>query len=174
MPYEDPLNKPADPALPAWAAELSGYDASPPPPADLSGYGESPHVPAGIYECRVDRGELTLARSTGNRLYLLTLVVLAGEHAGARLYKRCMMHTIEDRRRAGAVLGPLGLTKNDLLKPFPPPGATVVVRAGVTVGKYKGAPSNDVEWVEFVRREDAPANPNAVDPDELLGGAAGA
>ncbi|MGL4462735.1 MAG: DUF669 domain-containing protein [Planctomycetia bacterium] len=118
-------------------------------------------LPDGVYECHVDAGELTAAK-TGTKCYRLKLRVLDGDHAGRLLWKTLWLSPAA-LPRSKAELEKLGVTTSaQMRRPFPP---GVVVRAVVKVEPDQdGEPRNEVKKVAVVRIE-SPSDPFALDAE---------
>jgi len=137
--------------------DLSGFDA-----AD-----GTTTVPAGVYLCKIERGELTQTKAGKTAYRLLVKTVEPAAHAGFALWRWYVLADAAGANRAKAALAPLGLTTSaDLRRAYPPIGQDVYVTALVTVkNDPQRGPSNDVERFE---RCDPPAsavvppNPSAV------------
>ncbi len=128
------------------------------------------HIPAGWYACTVHRGEATTTKSSGKPCYRLVLDVAEGPHAGTRLWRYYVLDSLPNANRAKAALAPLGLTTGaDLRAPFPPFAKVVRVRVLIGVQDRPGfGKSNDVERLELVGIDDAPTDPDAVNPADYI------
>lgn len=109
-------------------------------------------VPAGVYVCRIERGQLGTTKTTGADCYSIRFSVTEGEHTGATLWrvwtfsKDAMKYAITDLRIT------LGMNTDAMKSPFP--GRTeYVVRLTVTQSTRKdGTASNDVKGMELIRK----------------------
>jgi len=151
---------------------LDGFDAAPSlDGVDLSGFDNADGkltVPAGVYLCRIERGELIVTRAGKPAYRLRFATVEPAEHAGFTLWRYFVLADAAGFNRAKIALAPLGIRcADDLRKAYPPIGTTLYVRALVTIRPAKdGYPeSNDVERFELCDPPAgtvAPPNPFAV------------
>lgn len=150
--------------------KLSGYDAPGPAGFDLDGFDKADGtttVPAGVYVCKIERGELTATKAGKTAYRLCFKTVEPSQHAGFTLWRWYVLADAAGMNRAKAALAPLGLTTAaDLRAAYPPIGKDVYVKALVTLkhDAQRGA-SNDVERFEPcdpLASAVAPPNPFAV------------
>ena len=133
---------------------LNDFDKAPDPNGfDLSGFDAATGktvVPAGLYCCRVERGELATTKAGKTAYRLCFKTVTPAEHAGYTLWRWFTLADAAGQNRAKKALAPLGLlTGDDLRRPFPPLGKDVFVRALVTVrNDPQYGETNDVERFE--------------------------
>lgn len=107
-------------------------------------------VPAGVYVCRIERGELTKTKA-GKPAYRLCLkTVEPAAHAGFTLWRWFVLADTAGMNRAKNALAPLGFSNSaDLRASYPPIGRDVYVKALVTLkNDPQRGPSNDVERFE--------------------------
>jgi len=109
-------------------------------------------LPAGVYVCRIERGQLKQTKTTGADCYTIRFAVTEGDHAGATLWrvwtfgKDAMRYAVADLR------GTLGMTGETMRAPFP--GRTeYVVRLTVTqYVRQDLTVTNDVKGMELIRK----------------------
>ena len=154
---------------PATRDDLAAFDAAPSlADVDLSAFDRAdPRVviPAGLYIACVERGELSMTRTTNKLCYKLRLTVTQPpEFAGRVLFKTVMLHDAAAQARAKVLLGPLGLTSASALRqPFPPPGKMVFVKALVTIRPAaNGYP--EANSIERFTPCDPPTDPDPTTP----------
>ena len=132
---------------------VGGYDAAGNDVYDLDGFDRADGtttVPAGVYVCKIERGELAKTKAGKSAYRLCLKTVEPAAHAGFTLWR---WHTFDDAaadNRAKKALAPLGLTgKVALHAAYPPIGRDVYVKAMVTLkNDPQRGPSNDVERFE--------------------------
>lgn len=153
---------------------VGGYDAAAGNDGfDLDGFDKADGtttVPAGVYVCKIERGELTKTKAgkTAYRLCLKTVEPAA--HAGFTLWRWYTFGDTAADNRAKLALAPLGFkTSADLRAAYPPVGKDVYVKALVTLkADPQRGPSNDVERFEPCPPPAGavtPPNPFALPPD---------
>ena len=109
-------------------------------------------LPAGVYVCRVERGQLGQTKTTGADCYTIRFTVLEGDHAGASLWRVWVFSSSAMRYAVADLKGTLGMTGETMRAPFP--GRTeYVVRLTVTQSVRPDlTASNDVKGMELVRK----------------------
>jgi len=141
---------------------------------DLSGFDTADGtttVPAGVYLCKIERGELTKTKA-GKLAYRLCLrTTEPAEHAGFTLWRWYVLADAAGWNRLVNAIQPLGFTQKDQLRAvYPPIGKDVYVKALVSLkNDPQYGPSNDVERFEPCdppAAAVAPPNPFAVLPSD--------
>jgi len=135
---------------------VGGYDSAPGPGGfNLSGFDTADGtttVPAGVYLCKIERGELTHTKAGKTAYRLLFKTVEPSQHAGFTLWRWLLVGNGDAAadNRAKNALAPLGLkTSPDLHASYPPIGKDVYVKALVSLkNDPQYGPKNDVERFE--------------------------
>ena len=147
---------------------------------DLSGFDTADGtttVPAGVYLCKIERGELTKTKAGKLAYRLCFKTVEPSQHAGFALWRWLLVGNGDAAadNRAKNALAPLGLTSKVALRAtYPPIGRDVYVTALVTLkNDPQRGPSNDVQRFEPCDPPAgavAPPNPFAVPLDDTKEG----
>ena len=109
-------------------------------------------LPAGVYVCRIERGQFGQTKTTGTDCYTIRFSVTEGDHAGASLWRVWVFSKSAMRYAVTDLKGTLGMTGETMRAPFP--GRTeYVVRLTVTQStRADGTASNDVKGMELIRK----------------------
>ena len=156
---------------------VGGYDSAPGPGGfNLSGFDTADGtttVPAGVYLCKIERGELTHTKAGKTAYRLLFKTVEPSQHAGFTLWRWLLVGNGDAAadNRAKAALAPLGLlTSAHLRSPYPPLGTDVYVKTMATMrNDLQHGATNDIERFEPCDPPAgavAPPNPFAVLPPD--------